>query len=204
MAKKDPRIDEYIANAQPFARPILKHIRKLVHEAVPNVEETIKWGMPSFDYKGPFFSMAAFKQHAIFGFWKAALMSDPMLMENALADNSMGHSGRITSLKDLPSDKRMIGFLEEAMDLNDRGIKLPRPKRIPKGDVVVPEVLTAALKKHKKAREVFENFSPSNQREYAEWISDAKTDATRDKRLEQALEWLAEGKPRNWKYMKKR
>jgi uncharacterized protein YdeI (YjbR/CyaY-like superfamily) len=203
MAKKDPRIDAYIAKAQPFARPILKHIRKLVHEACPNVEETIKWGMPSFDYKGPYFSMAAFKQHAVFGFWKAALMSDPILMDNAQSESAMGHSGRVTSLKDLPSDKKMIAYLEEAMELNDKGIKVPRPKREPKGEIVVPEIITKALKKNKPALEGFERFSPSHKREYIEWITEAKTDATRDKRLATALEWIAEGKSRNWKYMKK-
>jgi uncharacterized protein YdeI (YjbR/CyaY-like superfamily) len=203
MAKKDPRIDAYIAKAQPFARPILKHIRKLVHEACPNVQETIKWGMPSFDYKGPYFSMAAFKQHAVFGFWKAALMSDPVLMDNAQSESAMGHSGRITSLKDLPSDKKMIAYLEEAMELNDKDIKLPRPKREPKGEVVVPPIVTNALKKNKKSREIFEKFSPSHKREYIEWITEAKTEATRDKRLATALEWISEGKPRNWKYMKK-
>lgn len=203
MAKRDSRIDAYIAKAQPFARPILKHIRKLVHEAVPNVEETIKWGMPSFDYKGPFFSMAAFKQHAVFGFWKAALMSDPALMEHARSESAMGHAGRITSMSDLPSDKTMIAYLEEAMELNDRDIRLPRPKRKPKGEVVLPDVLITALKKNKKAREVFEKFSPSHKREYAEWITEAKTEATRTKRLETAIEWMSEGKSRNWKYMKK-
>lgn len=203
MAKKDPRIDEYIANAQPFARPILKHIRKLVHAAVPNVEETIKWGMPSFEYKGPFFSMAAFKQHAVFGFWKAALMSDPWLMENAIHDKSMGHSGKIMSMDDLPSDRKMIAYLEEAMDLNDRGIKVPKPKREAKPEAKVPPILAAALKKHKRAREVFEGFSPSHRREYIEWIDEAKTEATREKRVTTTLEWLAESKPRNWKYMKK-
>jgi uncharacterized protein YdeI (YjbR/CyaY-like superfamily) len=203
MAKKDPRIDTYIEKAQPFARPILRHIRKLVHEACPKVEETIKWGMPSFDYKGPYFSMAAFKQHAVFGFWKAALMSDPVLMDNARSESAMGHSGRITSMKDLPSDKKMISYLEEAMELNDLDIKVLRPKREPKPEAKVPPILAAALKKHKKAREVFESFSPSHRREYIEWIDEAKTEATREKRVATTLEWLAESKPRNWKYMKK-
>lgn len=203
MAKKDPRIDAYIAKAQPFAKPILKHIRKLVHEACPKVEETIKWGMPSFDYKGPYFSMASFKQHAVFGFWKAALMSDPVLMDNARTESAMGHSGRLTSLKDLPSDKKMISYFEEAMELNDRDIKLPRPKRESKPEAVVPPALATALKKNKKAREVFDKFPPSHRREYIEWITEAKTEATRDKRIATTLEWLSEGKPRNWKYMKK-
>lgn len=204
MAKKDKRVDEYIAKAQTFAKPILKHIRKLVHQAVPDVEETIKWGMPSFDYKGPFFSMASFKEHAVFGFWKASLMKDPVLMDNARSESAMGHSGRIESMKDMPSDKKMIAYLEEAKELNDLGIKVPKPKREPKADVVVPEVVINALKKNKKARESFEKFSPSHRREYVEWITEAKQEATREKRIATMLEWLAEGKSRNWKYERKK
>lgn len=204
MAKKDKRVDEYIAKAQPFAKPILKHIRKLVHEAVPDVEETIKWGMPSFDYKGPFFSMASFKEHAVFGFWKAEIMKDPILMDNARTESAMGHSGRISSLKDLPSDKKILAWLEEAKELNDKGIKVPKPKRSAKADVVVPEVVMNALKKNAKARKTFENFPPSHKREYIEWIVEAKQDATRERRITTMLEWLAEGKSRNWKYMTKK
>jgi uncharacterized protein YdeI (YjbR/CyaY-like superfamily) len=131
-------------------------------------------------------------------------MSDPVLVDNARSESSMGHSGRIESMKDLPSDKKMLAYLEEAKELNDKGIKIPKPKREPKGDVVVPEVVTNALKKNKKAREVFEKFSPSHQREYIEWITEAKQEATREKRITTMLEWLAEGKPRNWKYMTKK
>ena len=203
MGTRDPRIDTYVGKSAEFARPILESLREQVHAACPDVEETIKWGMPSFDYKGPFFSMAAFKQHAVFGFWKAELMSDPALMDNARNETSMGHSGRITSMKDLPTDRKMIGYLEEAMDLNDRGVKVPRVKREPKPEAKVPPILSAALKKNKKAREVFEKFSPSHKREYIEWIEEAKTEATREKRVATTLEWLTEGKSRNWKYMRK-
>src|SRR3989339_1231974 len=128
MGKKDPRVDAYIAKSQEFAKPILEHLRALVHKACPGVEETIKWGFASFDYKGPYCSMAAFKQHCVFGFWKAALMKDPVLMSNAKSETAMGHMGRITSLKDLPSDKVLISYLKEAAKLNDDGVKLPKKK----------------------------------------------------------------------------
>jgi uncharacterized protein YdeI (YjbR/CyaY-like superfamily) len=203
MAKKDNRVDQYIAKSPEYAKPILMHIRDLVHKTCPDIQETIKWGMPSFDYKGPFFSMAAFKNHAVFGFWKASLMKDPVLMENAKSESAMGHSGKLTSLKDLSSDKTMIAYLKEAMKLNDDGIKLPPRKPTAKKDIVVPDYMTKALAKNKKAQTAFDIFSPSHKREYIEWITEAKTEETRDKRIAMMLEWLDEGKSRNWKYMKK-
>jgi uncharacterized protein YdeI (YjbR/CyaY-like superfamily) len=147
--------------------------------------------------------MAAFKNHAVFGFWKASLMKDPVLMENAKSESAMGHSGKLTSLKDLPSDKTMIAYLKEAMKLNDDGIKLPPRKPTAKKDIVVPDYMTKALAKNKKAQTAFDIFSPSHKREYIEWITEAKTEETRDKRIAMMLEWLDEGKSRNWKYMKK-
>jgi uncharacterized protein YdeI (YjbR/CyaY-like superfamily) len=201
--KKDKRIDAYIAKAEPFARPILKHIRSLVHQVCPNVEETMKWSMPAFEYKGPLIGIAAFKKHATMGFWKAALMSDPVLVENARSESAMGHLGKLTSLKDLPPDKTIIKWIEEAMMLNEQGIKLPPKKKTVKKDVVVPDYVTQALKKNKKAAAVFDNFSPSHKREYIEWITEAKQDATRERRINTMLEWLGEGKSRNWKYEKK-
>lgn len=204
MAKKDNRVDQYIAKSPDYAKPILMHIRDLVHKTCPDIQETIKWGMPSFDYKGPFFSMAAFKNHAVFGFWKAALMKDPVLMQNAKSESAMGHSGKLTSLKDLPSDKKMIAYLKEAMKLNDDGIKLPPRKPTVKKDIVVPDYMAKALGKNKKAQTTFDIFSPSHKREYIEWITEAKTEETRDKRIATMLEWLEEGKSRNWKYMRKK
>lgn len=200
MGKKDPRIDNYISNALPFARPLLSHLRKLVHQACPDVEETIKWGMPSFDYKGPYCSMASFKQHCAFGFWKASLM-DSELRENQ--KSSMGHLGKITSLEDLPSDKILLSYLAEAKRLNDEGIKLPARKPVQKADVVVPQYFTKALKTNQKAYEAFKAFSPSHRKEYIEWITEAKTEVTRNKRMNTAIEWIVEGKGRNWKYMEK-
>lgn len=204
MATTDPRIDAYIKKAAPFAQPILKHIRKLVHSACPEVEETIKWGFPHFDYQGEMMcSMASFKAHAVFGFWKASLMKDPILMENAKSESSMGHSGRLTSIKDLPSDKKMIGYIKEAMKLTDNGIKLPPKKKVEKKELIIPDYFKAVLKKNKKANAIFEDFAYSHKKEYVEWITEAKTESTREKRMDQALEMIAEGKSRNWKYQQK-
>lgn len=201
MPTTDKRVDAYIAKAADFAKPILIHLRELVHAACPDMVETIKWGMPSFEYKGPMCGMAAFKQHCVFGFWKASLMKDPKLMENAKSEVAMGHLGCIKTLKDIPSDKKMISYIKEAMKLNDDGVKLVRKPK-PKKELVVPKYFIDAVKKNIKALTTFETFSPSAQREYVDWITGAKTEDTRDKRLAQAIEWMSEGKPRNWKYMK--
>ncbi len=202
MPTTDPRIDAYIAKSADFAKPILAHIRKLVHKACPQVEETMKWSFPHFDYKGEMMcSMAAFKQHCAFGFWKAALMSDQSLLENAKGETAMGHMGRITSLKDLPADKQMIAYIKEAMKLNDEGVKVKKEKPVSKSEWPAPPDLQAALKKNKKALVVFEAFPPSHRKEYITWIEEAKREETRQKRIEQTVEWVAEKKQRNWKYM---
>ncbi len=203
MATKEKKIDEYIHKAQPFAQPILTHLRELVHKACPEVEEKVKWGMPFFDYKGPMCHMASFKQHAVFGFWKAALMKDKDLMEMAKSEVAMGHLGKLTSLKDLPSNKQLTAYIKEAMQLNEEGVKLPPKKKSAAAPVEVPAELTAALKRNKTAKATFDAFSNSHRKEYIQWITEAKTEATREKRLEQAIEMMAEGKSRNWKYEKK-
>ena len=204
MPKTEPKIDAYIAKAQPFAKPILIHIRELVHKACPDVEEKIKWSFPHFDYHGEMMmSMAAFKNHAVFGFWKAALMKDRKLLEMAQSEAAMGHSGKLTSVKDLPPDKKLLGYIKEAMKLNDEGIKLPSREKKPVEELPVPAYLKTAFKKNKKAQTAFDNFPPSHRKEYILWFEEAKTEETRNKRLTQGLEWIAEGKSRNWKYMKK-
>lgn len=196
MAVKN--IDEYIENAAPFAKPILNHLRKLVQENCLGVEEKIKWGMASFDYKGPFASMAAFKGHASFGFWKAKLMKDAdKLMDNQTS--GMGHMGRITSLKDLPPDRQIVTWLHEAMALNDEGVKIVKPKT-EKTELPVPDALATTLNQHKMAREIFDTASCSFRKEYIMWVADAKTEDTRQKRVAQAVEWIAAGKGKNWKY----
>jgi uncharacterized protein YdeI (YjbR/CyaY-like superfamily) len=207
MAIKEKKINAYIAKSADFAKPILNHIRELVHKTCPDVEEKVKWGMPFFDYKGEMLChMASFKQHAVMGFWKAPLMKDSILVENAKSETAMGHLGRIGSLKDLPSDKKITAWIKEAMELNDKGIKLPakvKPTEKAKTELPVPDYFTKALAKNKKAKQVFENFAYSHKKEYLMWITEAKTEETRNKRMATALEWLAEGKSRLWKYDKK-
>jgi uncharacterized protein YdeI (YjbR/CyaY-like superfamily) len=206
MAKINKKTDEYIAAAAPFAKPILKHLRKLVHECCPDCEEKIKWDFSAFEYKGQICGMAAFKEHCSFGFWKAVLMKDPGKLFRPDERKGMGHFGRITSLKDLPSDKILKAYIREAVRLNEEGVKLPPRKKTPDGDkakLVVPPELAAALKKNKKASEVFEKFSFSQKKEYITWIAEARTEVTRQSRLHTAVEWISEGKIRNWKYLKK-
>jgi len=202
MATKNKAIDTYISKSQDFAKPILSHLRDLVHITCPDVEEKMKWSFPHFDYKGEMMcSMAAFKQHAVFGFWKAALMKDPALLETAKSEVAMGHLGRITSLKELPADKKIIAWIKEAMELNDKGIKLPsKPKATDKKEITVPEYFEKVLVKNKKASATFNAFSYSHKKEYIEWVTEAKTEETRNKRMVQAIEMMAEGKSRNWKY----
>jgi uncharacterized protein YdeI (YjbR/CyaY-like superfamily) len=198
MVTKDPRVDAYIEKSAEFARPILNHLREVVHAACPEVEETMKWSFPNFLYKGMFCNMAAFKEHCSFGFWKSSLI----LEKGHVTEDAMGQFGRITRVSDLPSRKVLTGYIKAAMKLNDEGVKSPtRVKPKQPREVVVPEDLTGALNANAKARKTFDAFSPSHKREYIEWITEAKTEATRTKRLATAIEWMAEGKPRNWKYM---
>lgn len=207
MPSRDKRIDAYIAKAQPFSQPIMSKLRDIVHKACPDVTETIKWGMPSFEYKGPMFGFAAFKQHCVAGFWKHKLIKDPkgyLGERSAQGGEAMGNLGRMTSIKDLPPDKVMIDFIKQAVKLNEEGIKVPKKKPAIKKALSVPAELKSALASNKKAMQTFENFSPSQKREYAEWIGEAKTEDTKNKRLETAIDWMAEGKPRHWKYMKKK
>lgn len=198
MPRTDPRIDAYIEKSADFARPVLVHLRKLIHAACPDVAETLKWSMPSFEYKGILCDFAAFKAHCTFGFWKQSLMESDAFPKNKTA---MGSFGRITSLKDLPSDKVMIGLIHQAMELNEKGVKVKKPPAAKK-ELVVPDDLNKALTKNKKARAQFDKFSYSHKKEYVEWITEAKTEPTRLKRLATTIEWLAEGKSRNWKYEK--
>jgi uncharacterized protein YdeI (YjbR/CyaY-like superfamily) len=198
MATKDPRIDAYIAKSAAFAKPILKHLRKVVHAGCPDVEETMKWSMPHFDYKGVLCGMAAFKQHCAFGFWKESLI----LGDDKTNKSGMGSFGCIKSLADLPNEKTLIGYVKKAAALNAAGIKAPgrtQPKKRPA--IEVPDYFAAALKKNAKARKTFEAFVPSKQREYLEWVTEAKREETRNERLATSIQWLAEGKPRHWKYV---
>jgi len=196
MPTLDPRVDAYIDKSADFAKPILTHVRQLIHEVCPDVKETLKWSMPAFEYKGILCGMAAFKEHATFGFWKHSLMG---LGDSAEA-TAMGSFGKLQSLKDLPSDAKVKKLIKEAMRLNDEGIKIEKKVPKEKKELVVPAILLEALAKNAKAAETFDRLSYSHKKEYVQWISEAKTDATRDKRLATTIEWLTEGKARNWKY----
>lgn len=197
MGKRDPRVDAYIAKSADFAKPILNRIREVVHEGCPEVEETMKWGMPHFEYEGILCGMGSFKEHCALHVWKGSLIVGDGPRE------AMGQFGRITRISDLPSEKILAGYIKQAMKLREDGVKNPaRSKPRKKAALVVPSELTSALKKNKKAAAAFKEFSPSHKREYADWISEAKRDETRKRRVDAAVEWMAEGKSRNWRYEK--
>ena len=201
---KDPRVDAYIKNAAPFARPILTHLRKVVHDACPEIQETLKWGMPSFTLDGIVCGMAAFKAHATFGFWNEKAVSKALgTTVGGKSSDAMGQFGRITKVSDLPSVTTLKRMVKTAAELDKKGaLKMTRAKKAPRAALPVPPDLAAALKlkKNANARAHFESFSPSHRREYVEWIVEAKREETRAKRVAQTIEWLAEGKHRNWKY----
>jgi uncharacterized protein YdeI (YjbR/CyaY-like superfamily) len=202
MEQYDSRVDAFIEKAPEFAKPILEYIRELVHETSPLLMETVKWGFPFFDYKGPICQMAAFKEHCSFGFWKATLLNDP---HNALSigDGAAGSFGRITQIADLPSKEILQDFIRQAIALNESGKKTPQAVKkaaAPKTELVIPDYFTEFLKAYPNASLNFDRSSYSHKKEYVEWIVNAKTDATRQKRMETAAEWIAEGKSRHWKY----
>jgi uncharacterized protein YdeI (YjbR/CyaY-like superfamily) len=198
MARTDPRIDAYIDGKAAFARPILQHLRAAVHRAVPDVEETLRWSMPSFTYQGQILcSMAAFKEHAVFGFWRGKEVSGEQ--ESASA---MGQFGRLTSIADLPDDAALDEMIRKAAALIDSGTRAPRPVKHPKPELAMPDDLASALAASPAAQASYDAFPPSAKRDYVEWVLGAKQPATRAKRIAQAVEWMAEGKRRNWKYEK--
>ena len=194
--KAEPRIDAYIANAAPFAQRILKHVRERVRTVVPDVEETIKWGAPSFVLDNKILlMMAAFKAHAAINFWRGQ-----ELREEAANADAMGQFGKLTAVEDLPPDDELDALIRQAAELT-RSVPAPRkPKHAPKPAPKLHPEFAAALAAAPKAREVLDGFPPSARRDYLEWITDAKQDATRHKRIATAIEWLSEGKRRMWKY----
>jgi uncharacterized protein YdeI (YjbR/CyaY-like superfamily) len=199
MAIVDPRVDAYIEKSAEFARPLLAQVREVVHAACPEAEETLKWGMPSFTWRGKILcGMAAFKQHMTLWFWNGeAIVGD------AGRGEAMGQFGRITGKADLPGKRELRGYVKQAMALVESGAKRPPAKKAaPKPELPVPDDLASALRRDAKARAGFEGLAPGYRREYVEWIEEAKRADTRTRRLEQAVEWIAEGKPRNWKYIK--
>lgn len=199
-----PKVDAYLETVEPFARAILTHLRALIHATCPGVAEEIKWGNPHFDYSGEMMCIfAAYKKHCSFGFWKDSLMDDPRLKANDDLPASKRFLGKLTQLSELPSDDQITAWIKEAMSLNERGVKLPpRNSERPKPEVGVPAAFADKLAAAPAIKAIFEGKSPSFQKEYNTWIGEAKTDATRDKRIEEALAWIAEGKGRFWKYAK--
>jgi uncharacterized protein YdeI (YjbR/CyaY-like superfamily) len=194
--RADPRIDAYIAKAAPFAQPILAHVRDRVRAVLPDVEETLKWGAPSFVLEGKILlMMAAFKAHAALNFWRGQELRG----EQASAD-AMGQFGKLASVDDLPADAELDTLILQAAELT-RSAPAPRkPKHAPKPAPTLHPEFAAALAAAPRAKAVLDGFPPSAQRDYLEWISDAKQDATRHKRIATAVEWLSEGKRRMWKY----
>ena len=197
MGKKDPRVDAYIEDSEPFAKPILRHLREVIHEACPEVEEAIKWRFPVFEYHGIMCNMASFKEHCAFGFWKPSLILDG---DEARSEEAMGQFGRITSFDELPPRENLIGYIRRAMEVNEKGLR-PSAKKPKNADVDPPEDLTAALRAEAGAMKAFEEMAPGYRREYIEWIDGAKRDATRRRRIEKAVSQISEGKSLNWKYM---
>jgi len=198
MGTRIPQIDAYIAGAAPFARPILEAVRDRVHAAAPEVEEAMKWSAPAFLHGGKIIAnMAAFKAHASFGFWQHALV-----MGEGAERDGMGSFGKMTTVKDVPSQKVLGPLVRKAIALVDDGVKTPAARKTaaPRAAAEPTPEFAAALKKQAAARKHFDAFSPSQRREYCDWIAEAKREETRDKRIAQAIEWIAEGKPRHWKY----
>lgn len=195
MAKSDPRVDAYIAQAAPFAQPILRHLRALVHAAVPAIGETIKWGMPFFENAGIVCHMAAFQGHCAFGLWRGGRVA-----KTGKEGEAMGQFGRIVTLADLPPDSVLVAWVQRAAAFDPAAEKAARPARRPKALIPVPADFRAELSRNGAAEAVFDGFAPSRKRDYLEWITEAKTAATRARRIATAVEWLALGRPCNWKY----
>jgi uncharacterized protein YdeI (YjbR/CyaY-like superfamily) len=200
MEQYDSRVDAYIDKSADFAKPILTYMRDVVHEASPLLTETIKWSCPFFEHNGLVCQIAAFKKHCAFGFWKEALLTDSYQVLK-LGDTKAGSLGPILTIADLPAKEILINLIRQAIALNEAGEKaVAKSVLAPKTELVVPEYLVENLSSNKAANETFNNFSNSQKKEYVDWILDAKTDATRQKRMQTAVEWLSEGKTRNWKY----
>jgi len=203
MGARSEKVDAYIARQADFARPILQRLREQFHRACPDIEETIKWGVPYFVKGGLVGGTAGFKRHVTLGFWKQKVMQDPHGLFGPGSGSTMS-ALKFSSLDELPPDGVICEYIREAVRLNEAGVKVPVPKRRARDKLDTPPVLAKALRANPAAATTFESFSYSHRRDYVEWISEAKQTATRDRRLAQAIEWLAEGKPRNWKYMKKK
>jgi len=193
----NPAVTAYIAKSAPFAKPIFERLRRLFHEACPEIEEKVKWSCPSFEYKGMVGGFAGFKAHAAFGFWRQDVLPDP----EGLFKTRGAFGSHLTDVSQLPSDGILKQYIRRAVELNEKGAPA-RFKSKPKPPLKVPSYFMAAVRKNKKALAAFNGFPPSHKREYVDWVVDAKQEVTRNKRLQTAIEWMAQGKARNWKYEK--
>lgn len=196
MGMKDPRVDAYIEESADFARPILTHVRIVVHEACPDVEETIKWGFPHFMFKGILCSMASFQQHCALGFWKGSLIVEG---DESRSEEAMGQFGRIRSLEDLPPEDTLVAYIRRAMELNEKGIQ-PKKKKAARVDFEMPDDFEAALREQSGVLDAFEAMPPSHRREYLEWITSARREDTRRRRIAKAVAQISDGKSLHWKY----
>lgn len=204
MTAFNPAFDEYIAKSADFAKPILTYLREIIHETCPEVEEIMKWGYPHFDYKADMMLIiSAAKTHCAFSLYKAELINDPKVIESVKAGQKMGYMIKLKSLADLPPKETLVAYIKEAMELNEKGIKKPKPQKAEASKTIeIPDYFASALASYPEAEEIFKSKSPSFRKDYLVWIIDAKTEATRQKRMEQALEWIAQGKGRFWQYAK--
>src|SRR5688572_25291303 len=197
MGQRSRDVDAYIAKSAPFAKPIFEKLRDLFHEACPEIEEKLKWSCPSFEYKGMVGGFAGFKAHAAFGFWRQDVLPDP----KGLFKGNGPMANKLTDVSQLPADNVLVSYIKAAVALSEKGAP-PRQKAKAKPPVKVPTYFMAALRKNKKALETFNGFPPSHKREYVEWVVEAKQEATRQRRMDTAVQWLSQGKARNWKYEK--
>lgn len=198
MGEKSPEVTAYIAKSAPFAKPIFERLRRLFHAACPAIEEKLKWGCPSFEYKGMVGGFAGFKEHAAFGFWRQDVLPDP----EGLFKSRGAFGSKLTGVSELPSDEIILQYIRRAVEMNEKGAPA-RFKAKPKPPLKVPSYFLAAVRRNPKALATYQAFPPSQKREYVEWVVDAKQEETRTKRLETAVAWMAQGKVRNWKYVRK-
>jgi len=197
MPKKNPAVDAYINKSKPFAKPILKHLRKIIHKACPKVTEDIKWGAPFYLYQDRILcATMAFKAHCAIVFWKSALIRKEM-GQKAVGD--LKSLRRISLLEELPSERELLAYIKLAMHFNEPSTKLP-PREKRSDPLKIPRELTYALRANPKAFKNFNSFTPSKKKDYIFWITGAKTEETRERRLEISVDWISEGKSRNWKY----
>ncbi len=199
MGARDKRVDAYIKKSAPFARPILERLREAVHAGAPDASETIKWGMPFFELDGIFCNMAAFKAHATFGFWAQQPVAAALAEAGLGSRSAMGHFGRLTDVSELPAKRTLVTLIRSAAAAKREAPIRKRPVA-KKPALSVPPALATALRRNKLAKQHFEAFPPGKRRDYIEWITEAKAEATRERRIATAIEWLAEGKSRHWKY----